>query len=330
MLWLPLCSPSSHVPGRYVASTLSSQLFCRSFSSFYHLDKGVAPPGWTPDDDRELMRLYAEGKPVRDMREDIPSRSTRSISDRLTTLNAMGREQTPSSHLPWTTADDAKLKVLMEQGCSMAMAAKHFEDRSLSAIKQRWHNTLGLNAQLLTRPNSGKRYTKSEVDQVVSMYRAGEHIGSIADKLGRSYLGIGKLANRLMLFDEKRHRCQNPRRKWWTPEEDRKLLELTSQGYTHAQIACQLRDRTEHAVKSRLQERVHPRPITTPIKYPGLTANELSEKLQSLHSEGKSWDQIQDAFPSVAVRTLRRYNISARPREQLEQARLVKDDDASG
>ncbi|WAH35020.1 Myb-like DNA-binding domain-containing protein [Alicyclobacillus dauci] len=93
---------------------------------------------------------------------------------------------------PWTAQEDMKLRSLVNaHRYDYPTVAKEL-GRSEAAIKRRLYD-LGIKAQPIRRDRHVK-YTKAEVQQLVDMYHKGYGYNTMAEKLGKSALGIrGKL-----------------------------------------------------------------------------------------------------------------------------------------
>lgn len=93
---------------------------------------------------------------------------------------------------PWTKAEDMKLKALVSaHRFDYPQVAKELK-RTESAIKRRLYD-LGIKAQPVRRERHVK-YTEDEVKLLVEMYHQGYGYNTMAERLGKSALGIrGKL-----------------------------------------------------------------------------------------------------------------------------------------
>ena len=93
---------------------------------------------------------------------------------------------------PWTTNDDANLKHMLNAfKYTYTDIARHLS-RSEAAVKRRILD-LGLK-QRPVRRNNHIKYKPEEVELLVSMYESGYDLDTIAERLGKSALGVrGKL-----------------------------------------------------------------------------------------------------------------------------------------
>ena len=259
-----------------------------------------------------LRRLHAAGKTARQMKEDLPSRPVGAIATRMTTLSLQEGDLTlTSSRAPWSAAEDAKLRTLVEQGSSMAAAWKHFPDRSLCALRSYFYSVCRPTSKGLTRTNHAGPYTESELNTAVEMYKSGVSNISIADKLGHSHMAITRLLSGTLSSDIKNNIGRTPRYKLWTAEDDTKLPKLYREGHSEPKIASLLGDRTARAVNMRII-RTLPRIKTKRLYDVGLTADALRASLLCLRSEGKRWPDILKASPSISPGTLRHHDAMAK------------------
>ena len=104
--------------------------------------------------------------------------------------------------IPWTKNDDARLKYLLNTFEKSYTDIARDLHRSEAAVKKRILD-LKLKQRPVRRPGHVK-YTDEEITIIQEMYEKGYHVDLIADKLGKSALGVkGKLERLGYRFNKK-------------------------------------------------------------------------------------------------------------------------------
>lgn len=187
---------------------------------------------WRPSEDALLIRLYARGRPRKEIAARL-GRSVDAIDARRRTLGCKAR----APRRAWQSGEDELLQRARTAGIPTTELAPRL-GRSVEAVRLR-QRQLGL-----SRP-AARPYGADDDETLRERWNGGAELAQLAPELGRSVDALRLRARQLGLSSP-------PPRRRWRPEDDRLLREGYAHGLTCAAIAeTLLPERTTGAIAAR-------------------------------------------------------------------------------
>lgn len=287
------------------AARIRHSVLVRSFSALSRLAQHGASPRWIDEEDDKIRELLQMGKTAREIMPSLPGRTYQGVRSRATLLKSYDEQRVGESlPQPWTPEEDSLLERLMEEGTSLPAARKHFPNRALHSVRFRWEFRLSPKAKALSRSKVRKRYTESEINEVIRRYKAGATIHDIAEGLDRSYSGIKFMLQKWVPMKYKRTAGGRPGSKYWTADDTQKLHRLYNANTPYAEIGAHFPGKSNRAIRHRVgttQARLRDRTVAGSA----ITIVELRARLLQLRLARKSWAEIRKLFQEIKVNTLR-------------------------
>ncbi|KAI2801510.1 Myb- protein B [Blomia tropicalis] len=298
---------------------IAEQMKGRTQSQCWHhwasIDPDVSREAWTLEEDEKLTELFKKyGPKWKTIADEIKNRNDLQCQDR------WRRQLTRETKLrTWTPEEDTNLIELIKiHGLKWVEIAKHMKGRNDTQCSQRWHFTLD--------PKIIKGSWTPEED---------ENLRQMVKKYGSKWSIIAQnMGNRTSLQCRRRWNCKlnktnnNELKRDWTPEEDKKLLELVKEhGYNRKKISENMNKRSYTDSLWRYNFHLNPN-----IRKGKWTPNEDKMLIELVEKFGTRWGKIAECMKVRSCyqcctrwnRILRPDNKPWTPKEDQKLKKLVK------
>ena len=253
-----------------------------------------------------------------------PGVSSDTFENKFQRVNYLGARKPGVVPNMWSTEEDAALEVAVKKhgDSNWRKIAEEIPGRNHLQCLQRWKKAL--------RPGLVKgHWTRGEDDLLLSLINPYVESGSVK-KINWSSIA-GKIDGR---------NAKQCRERWflnldpsinrgpWTPEEDRRLLELSRQcGGRWALISKNMEGRTENAVKTRFHSLQRQE-----ARSRGWTVEEDEKLIETVLMMGRDWGKVSKQLPGRSRGQLKkRFGVLAQSRAGLNQkVEMVEEDIKNG